>query len=127
VTDGPGGVESLPGEIRVQVTRTGTVTVICVHGEIDIASAPTLQAATDAMIDQGTRHLIMDLSGVEFIDSSGLATLIAANKRLPQGALALVVTREHIRKVFTISGVDQLLTVHDTLAAAHHALPPAPD
>lgn len=111
---------------RAQVTTSETVTVISVFGEIDIASAPALQATTATVMAQEPRQLVMDLSGVEFIDSSGLAVLIGVAKQLGAGSVAVVVDRPHIRKVFTISGVDQLLAVCDTVAGALDTLSDTP-
>ncbi len=114
--------------IGVQVTTSENVTVISVFGEIDIATAPALRAAADTVIAQGSRQLVMDLGGVEFIDSSGLAVLIGVAKQLDAGSLTVVVHGQPIRKMFAISAVDQLLTVCDTVADALNGVrnsPPA--
>jgi anti-sigma B factor antagonist len=113
--------------IRVEVTTSGPVTIVSVFGEIDIATAPTLRAATDTAIAQGPPHVIMDLGGVEFIDSSGLAVVTGTAQQLGAGSVAVVVHRAHIRRVFAISGVDQLLPVCGTVAAALNAVAAADD
>jgi len=83
-----------------------------VSGEIDSYTAPSIVAAID-----GWSHdsLTIDLSGVEFLDSSGLRTLIEAHQRFAGlgGSLTLLHPTPMIRRLFEISGVDQYLNVSD--------------
>lgn len=99
--------------------------LIVVRGEVDIYTAPRLHEALDAGIAAGVRHLVVDLSEVTFIDSTTLGVLIGATKRLDSrdGALAIVCPHEKIRRVFQITGLDQVLAMH---ASRDEALSTAP-
>ena len=91
----------------VEVTDDG----LRVAGEIDAHTAPRLAAALDA----SGSSIRLDLSGVEFVDSSGLRVLIDAHQRLDEagGALRLVSPSDPVRRLLEISGVDGYLTVSD--------------
>lgn len=84
---------------------------VTASGEIDAHTAPTLAKAIDAA---GT-DVTLDLSGVEFVDSSGLRVLIDAHQRLGDagGSLTLVAPSEPVRRLLEISGVDGYLNVAD--------------
>ncbi len=104
--------------IKVQTTTTETYGLVAVVGEIDIASAPALQEAIDSLVDGGVRHLIVDLDGVGFIDSSGLSALVGVVNRLGAESLGVVTSRLQIRRVFQISGLEQIIRLFDTVGAA---------
>ena len=80
-------------------------------GEIDAHTAPTLAAAIDA----AGPKVDLDLSGVEFVDSSGLRVLIDAHQRLADagGGLRLTSLSEPVRRLLEISGVSEYLGVDD--------------
>ena len=90
----------------------GTRVVVAI-GEIDIASAPGLWAALSEAIAAGQDDVVVDLSGVTFIDSQGLSVLLRAYKVLsPEGRrLCLRSPRPQTRKVLEISGVASVLSV----------------
>jgi anti-sigma B factor antagonist len=69
-------------------------TVVEVSGEIDVYTAPKLREALLSLVDSGTYRLIVDMSGVEFLDSTGLGVLVGGLKRVRahDGAIDLVVT-----------------------------------
>jgi anti-sigma B factor antagonist len=118
--DRPGGVsgQSVTELITVQTKTTETYGLVAVVGEIDIASAPALQEAIDSLVDGGVRHLIVDLDGVGFIDSSGLSALVGVVNRLGAESLGVVTSRPQIRRVFQISGLEQIIRLFDTVGAA---------
>lgn len=106
----------------LQVTRrvVGDHTVVAVAGEVDIATADTLDAELSAVLAGGARHLIVDLSEVGFLDSTGLGVLVKALKRAreAEGGLAVVVTAERISKVFRITGLDAVMPLHPDVDSA---------
>ncbi len=81
-----------------------------VAGEIDAHTAPTLAGALAGVDHQ---VVMLDLSGVEFVDSSGLRVLIDAHQRANDAkrVLRLVNPSEAVRRLFAISGVDEYLNV----------------
>lgn len=104
---------------------SGERALVVVRGEVDIYTAPQLHEAFDEAIDAGAHDLLVDLSEVDFIDSTGLGVLIGATKRLQPrgGALAMVCPQEKICRVFQITGLDRVLAMH---ASRDEALSAAP-
>jgi anti-sigma B factor antagonist len=94
--------------------------VLAVSGEVDVATAPSLRARLLDMISQGKLNLIVDLEGVEFLDSTGLGVLVSTVKRVRNdgGDLALICTSQPILKVFEITGLTTVFAIHETLDAA---------
>jgi anti-sigma B factor antagonist len=96
-----------------------------VSGEIDFASAPSMQARIIGACEQRhARRLILDLTGVHFMDSSGLRVLLHLQRELAgdEGGLVLFGPTEEVRKLLTLTGLDQHLTVSDSLEQAEVAL-----
>jgi anti-anti-sigma factor len=67
--------------LTVEVLNDDDVAVLVVRGELDVYSAPALDAAVDRVLQDGVRSLVIDLSDVGFIDSSGLRSMIRARKQ----------------------------------------------
>ena len=108
-------------ELTLQALTVQGHTVLAVSGEIDISTATVLRKAIDTMIQDGTHRLIVDLENVGFMDSSGLNTLISVIRRLGPGSLLVVASQHHIRRVFSLSGIDQLIPLFGSVAAAIEA------
>lgn len=92
--------------------------VLSVRGEIDLATAPQLRRSIHDLIDGGHRQVAVDLTDVEFMDSTGLGVLIGSLKRLNEdgGNLVLTGLRPAVSRVFEITGLDRIFTVHDSVA-----------
>jgi anti-sigma B factor antagonist len=92
------------------------VRVVSVVGELDLYTAPQFQEElTNASREGGT--VIVDLSGCTFLDSTALGVLANARKASTV-ELSLVVTDRNIRRVFEITSLDRLFTIHPTRADA---------
>jgi anti-sigma B factor antagonist len=91
--------------------------VITVSGEVDLASSPDLDAAIIAAIESGSSSLAIDLTDVSFMDSSGLGVIVRGLKRCREADkdLDLVITNERVLKVFGITGLDQVIPIHDSI------------
>lgn len=100
-------------------------TVISVSGEVDLHSAPQLRDRLTAALDAHGAAVVLDLSEVGFLDSTGLGVLVAARARANEcgGAIPLVCTQDRILKLFTITGLDNVFDVHSTVKDALAALP----
>src|SRR3974390_2085954 len=79
-------------------------TVLSVKGEVDVYSAPRLREKLVDLVSQGHRQIVVDLEGVDFLDSTGLGVLVGGLKRLRGlgGVLSLVCSQARILKVFEI-------------------------
>jgi len=104
-------------DLAIETSRRGDTAVLRVAGEDDVFTAPQLREALVGALDEGARDVVVDLEGVDFLDSTGLGVLVAGLKRVRQhgGDLSLVCTREHILKILDVTGLIKVLTVHDSL------------
>jgi anti-sigma B factor antagonist len=101
----------------LETQERGDVTVVSVKGEVDLYTAPSLKERVADLVSSGQSRLAVDLSGVEFMDSTGLGVLIGALKRSKEvgGSLALIAPREQVIKVLSITGLDKVFTIHDNV------------
>ena len=91
--------------------------LITVSGEVDLATSPQLDTAVIAAIDSGNSSVVIDLTDVTFMDSSGLGVIVRALKRCreAENELDLVITNERVLKVFGITGLDQVIPIHASI------------
>jgi len=90
------------------------VSVVLVDGYLDFDAAPALKESIVNQLDEGTRHLIVDLTQTEFIDSTAIGVLVGGLKRVQEsgGTLAVVCTNANIRDIFALVGLDDMLPLH---------------
>jgi anti-sigma B factor antagonist len=95
-------------------------TVIEVSGEIDVYTAPRLREALISLVDAGNFRLIVDMEGVEFLDSTGLGVLVGALKRVRahDGSIDLVCTQGRILRIFRITGLSKVFDIYDSVDEA---------
>jgi anti-sigma B factor antagonist len=107
-------------ELKVGTREDGGRTVVDVVGEIDVYTAPTLRERLSELVAEGKYHLVVDLEGVGFLDSTGLGVLVGGLKRVRahDGSLALVCTQERILKVFRITGLTKVFPIHASVPEA---------
>ena len=103
-------------ELQLATRHEGDVSVVSARGEVDVFTAPGLDTELDALIAAGNARLVVDLSEVAFLDSTGLGVLVKALKHAREagGWLHLVVTSDRIRKIFEITGLDASIPIFDT-------------
>lgn len=95
--------------------------VVGIVGELDLAGVPAARAAiTEAVRMHRPPRVVIDLTGVEFIDSMGLGVVVGALKRVrgDGGELRVAVATERVSKVFALTGLDRLVTLHGSLDGA---------
>ena len=107
-------------DLGLEVSTHATRTVVTVTGEIDLATQGQLRAQLNDLVVGGLVDLVLDLSAVTFVDSTGLGALIGTRRRVHafHGSLALVIPNEAVMKVFTITGLEKVFAIHATLDAA---------
>jgi anti-sigma B factor antagonist len=88
--------------------------VLDLRGEVDLATAPQLRRGLHDLVDQGHHRIAIDLGNVEFMDSTGLGVLIGSLKRVKEagGALVLAGIRPAVARVFEVTGLDRIFTIH---------------
>jgi anti-sigma B factor antagonist len=97
------------------------VAVLSVHGEIDLATAPVLRELLLPILEHQTGPVVVDLSEVAFMDSTGLHVLVATLRRLePQNRRLAIVCREggQVHRVLALVGLLDILTVHRSRESA---------
>ena len=105
---------------RFPVEVVNGVPVVATPEEIDITNAPELRSALLEAAALGHRTVVADLSRTQFCDSSGLHTLLAAHKRATAagGDMLLIIPGNAVLRVFTITGVDQIIPNFTSLEEA---------
>jgi anti-sigma B factor antagonist len=108
-------VNDMPGPLQVRVKHDGTRCVAELEGELDVSTSEALRAELLQLIDDGCRQLVIDMSELLLIDSTGLGVLVGVLKRALQhgGEMVLRAPRPAARKVFNITGLDQVFTITD--------------
>ena len=106
----------------------GPRALLVVTGEIDHHSVRTLTDIALGLIDEGRTHLLLDLSGVGFCDSSGLTAmiLILNHARDRDGSLALVCAPPRLERLLALTGVDKLVPNYPAATAARVIRPARP-
>ena len=110
-------------ELTLENSAAGERMVVAVGGEIDVYTAPKLRERLVELINSGHYHLVINLEGVDFLDSTGLGVLVGALKRVRshQGSLRLVCTQERLLKIFRITGLAKVFPIYDTVDEAAQA------
>src|SRR3954451_17901281 len=106
--------------MQVTSTVSGPRTVVAASGELDVATAPELRSYLHQLVDDGATTLVVDLTDVGFLDSTTLGVLISVHKRLVElgGVVELVVPHSRLLRIFQITGLDRVFTIHSSLADA---------
>lgn len=107
-------------DLGLDVSEHNGHTVLAVKGEVDVYTAPRLRERLVELVTEGKRKIVVDLEGVDFLDSTGLGVLVGGLKRLRSndGEMALVSTQSRILKVFEITGLTKVFSIHDSVEAA---------
>ena len=101
-----------------------TTHVIELGGEVDLYTAPEFKERMVQVIEEGKKHVVVDLSKATFIDSTTLGVLVGGVKRLRPagGSLTLVCTDPNICKIFEITGLDRVFPIHPSREEALDAV-----
>ena len=75
--------------LDIEIGATGDIRVVRLGGELDLASVPRL---TELLVEVAAPRVILDLSGLAFIDSSGVAALVRAQQQMDEGGQTLTLT-----------------------------------
>ncbi len=110
-------------ELGLDVRNVGDRAVVDVKGEIDVYTAPKLREKLIELVSDGSYNVVVNLEGVDFLDSTGLGVLVGALKRVKahDGSLALVCTQDKILKIFKITGLTKVFPIHPTVDEASGA------
>ena len=103
--------------LTLSTREVGERTVVAVGGEIDVYTAPKLRDAITELVAEGKYQLVIDMQAVEFLDSTGLGVLVGGLKKVRghDGSLELVCSSERLLKIFKITGLAKVFTIHESL------------
>ena len=107
-------------DLVLSTRQVDDLAIVSVGGEVDLETASQLgDHALDALLDVSP-HVLLDLTDVTFMDSTGLKVLLSIQRRadLAGGSFAVAGASRSVRKILTLTGLDQTFTIHETVAEA---------
>ena len=106
--------------IDLTTTDDGRVQLFALGGSLDIATSPSLRATLMEAADRAKHEIVVDLSQLEFLDSTGLGALIGAHKRAAEhgGSVRLVAQEGQILRLLRITGLLDVFAVYPNIDAA---------
>ena len=98
-------------QLRIDVADEGERVVVRLVGELDLASTPGLEGVLESPVAMAAAMLVIDLQGLEFLDSTGLRVLLSTHERSKERGQAFAVTRSspQVQRLFSITRVDEHL------------------
>jgi anti-anti-sigma factor len=103
------------GKLEVVVREESGVGVIEASGEIDVYNSGEIRKLIDAYIARGIHNILLDMKGVDYLDSSTISVLLTERERLKErgGRLKLLGLQETPKKVFEIAKIDSIFEIYD--------------
>jgi anti-sigma B factor antagonist len=107
-------------DLEVETSKRDRWSVISLRGEIDVYTAPRLRQALIDLVEADEKDILVDMSRVDFLDSTGLGVLVGGLKRVKakDGSLEIVATQDKILKIFEITGLSKVFPIHESVDAA---------
>lgn len=108
-------------ELKIDSRTEGEDTaVLSLTGEVDVANASQVRDAGLSLISRGVKRLVVDLERTEYMDSTGLGTLVGLLKRLKEsgGAIAIAAAQSRVERLFVITGLDRIFSLCGDVEAA---------
>lgn len=104
-------------QLNVSTHRLGDHAVVSVAGEVDLDTASQLGDHALEALRGVSVHVVLDLTGVTFMDSTGLKVMLTVQRRaeLAGGSFAVVGASRPVRKVLSLTGLDQTFALHESL------------
>ncbi|MFP5319830.1 MAG: STAS domain-containing protein [Acidimicrobiia bacterium] len=105
--------ETTVNDFRTGSSRDGAMDVLHVSGEVDVSTAPIVKAHMDQLIDKGAMSVVIDLSDLTFIDTSGLSVLARAASRMHGRGRRMVLRSpsQSVRRSLEITGLGIILPI----------------
>ena len=97
--------------MTIEIKKNAAETIIEIVGRLDTITAPTLDKTINEDID-GTKNLILDMKGLEYISSAGLRVLLGTQKKMQKiGSMKVVNVCEAVMEVFEMTGFADILVI----------------
>ena len=104
-------------EFQVKIDKL----IVSIKGELDHHSAEEVRSKIDDRLDRdGLNKLIMDFSGVSFMDSSGIGVVIGRYKKLKlkNGSMCIAAATDLVKRIFELSGLFKIIKLYDSVEEA---------
>ena len=110
--------------MQIEISEAGGIKTLKLSGEIDLHASPALRAELQKCVQAKVSALLLDFNSVEYIDSSGLATLIEYVRECSHfdGRLALFGLQKKVRTIFDLVRLNELFVISGTVGEATAAL-----
>ena len=109
------------GDPVAEVSRDGAAAVVRLGGELDLANANRVRSALLDVAAEDVDRVIVDLSGVTFLDSTALGVLVEVRRTLAPRRLLLAGPAGEARRALEVTGLARHLGIYDTVSDAVHA------
>lgn len=112
-------------EMIIKLRERGDVAILDFEGELDTYSCQEVRDSITRLIEEGKKQILIDMAGVEYIDSAGLGTLVGGLKRAVENdrLLKIVHPNEQIQKVLHITGLVRVFEQFDCEEEALRSFP----
>lgn len=109
--------------LDVSTEREPGATIVRLSGEVDLRTSPQLRGLFLELLDEQPTRIILDLSGVGYVDSSGVGTMVELKRRAMRdnADVVLVGMQTRVRSLFEITRLDKFFTITDDLDEARQA------
>ena len=106
--------------MRMEESEVKGIPVVCLGGRFDAESSFEVEKRLNEILKSGTRRLIIDLGGVDYISSGGLRVLLSTAKKLDRlnGGVRLAAVTEPVREVMEVAGFCQIFQIYDSPESA---------
>jgi len=101
-------------------TEGSDAAVLSLAGEVDVANAAQVRDSALMLVDGGAKKLVIDLNSTDYMDSTGLGTLVGLLKRTKElgGDVVIAAAQPRVKRLFEITGLTQVFRIYDDVAAA---------
>lgn len=105
--------------MELETRKDGNITVLTIHGDIDFNSSPDVRRSLLDLVD-GAEGIVVDMAGVEYIDSSGVASLIEAYQSAKSAdcAFSLASVSKSALRVLKLAHLEKVFVIHDSVEKA---------
>ncbi len=105
--------------LDIKTKMEGGTAVVHIAGEVDMYSSPAARTAILELVKKKVRRIIVELDGVPYMDSSGLAVLIEGLQRCGEygGSLHIAGVRDNVREIFEMTRLDKIFKIYHSVEA----------
>jgi anti-sigma B factor antagonist len=109
------GELSAPGDLTIRASREEGTLLLALYGELDVATSPLLGRKLEMVASTAPARVVIDLSGLQFLDSTGLHALITVHRKWSAAGrtFALIRGPRAVQRVFELTEVDRLFEFED--------------